>query len=317
VRGPAAHRLAAGLALALLVAAAGASQLHAAAQHRPRYAVGLRVMRIVDPSREIRHGRGAPQPRTLVTSVWYPAAGPASRGDVARAAPASSAGPFPLVVFGHGFAVRPSTYRMLLHAWAEAGYVVAAPAFPRESPDAPGGPQRADVVNEPRDMSVVVSALLRASADRTDPLTGLIAADSIAVAGHSDGAMAALAAAYGARLRDPRIRAAVILSGARMAGVGGFAFRSGTPPLLAVQGTADGLNAPRSTDAYFTLAARPKYLLRLVGAGHLAPYVQPGPWLTLVTRMSIGFLDRYAGRVPGARVPAPGADQRATLVAAP
>lgn len=307
---------AAALALATIAAVHGAAPLDAAPR-LARFAVGLRVMRIVDPSRVIRSAGGVTRPRTLVTSVWYPASGAASPRDVANAPPATSTGAFPLVVFGHGFAVRPSTYALLLHAWAAAGYVVAAPAFPIENADAPGGPNRGDLVNQPRDMSVVISRLRTAAADPGDPFHGLLTTDRVAVAGHSDGAMTALATAYGARVRDRRVVAALVFSGARMDGIGGFTFRPGTPALLAVQGTADRLNAPASTYGFFARAARPKFLLRLLGGGHLAPYVRPGRWLALIERTSIAFLDRYLALRPGAGVPMPSAAQAGALTARP
>jgi fermentation-respiration switch protein FrsA (DUF1100 family) len=64
-------------------------------------------------------------------------------------------------------------------------------------------------------------------------------------------------------------------------------------PLLAVQGTADSVNSPSSTYSYFADAPRPKYLLRLLGAEHTAPYQDEQPHLGIVARVSTAFLDRY------------------------
>lgn len=110
--------------------------------------------------------------------------------------PEHAAGPFPLVVFGHGFAVTPAYYCRLLRAWARAGHVVAAAVFPLENAHAPAGPDEADIVNKPRDMSFVITHLLAASDDRRSPLAGLIDPDAVAVSGQSDGGETALAAAY-------------------------------------------------------------------------------------------------------------------------
>jgi fermentation-respiration switch protein FrsA (DUF1100 family) len=74
------------------------------------------------------------------------------------------------------------------------------------------------------------------------------------------------------------------------------AFPRGGPPLLAVQGTADPLNAPATTAAYFARAAHPKFLLWLLGASHLPPYTDQQPELGIVERTSIAFLARYLGR---------------------
>jgi len=146
-------------------------------------AVGLRVLRLVDRTRSILLPNGQRRPRVVLTYVRYPANG-LGLGD-RRNAPASG-GPFPLVVFGHGFAVTPSIYGTQLRAWARAGFVVAAPVFPLGNANAPGGPNEADIVNQPRDMSLVISRLLAASANGRNPLVGLIDAKRIAVAGHSD-----------------------------------------------------------------------------------------------------------------------------------
>ncbi len=104
-------------------------------------------MRFVDHTRSVQLPDGATVPRTLRTYVWYPSQGPANGSDRRDAPAARSDGPFPLIVFGHGFAVTPMLYAPLLRAWARAGYVVAAPAFPLENADAPGGPSEADLSN--------------------------------------------------------------------------------------------------------------------------------------------------------------------------
>jgi predicted dienelactone hydrolase len=263
-------------------------------------AVGLRVLRLVDRSRLARPERGRPFPRALTVVLRYPATGSAGEDDSFDAPAARGAGALPLIVFAHGFDVTPATYSRLLRAWARAGYVVAAPVFPLESSTAPGGPDEADLVNEPADISYVISRLLAATAAPGGPLAGVIDPARIAVAGQSDGGIAALAAAYALRTHDPRIKAAVVLSGAELSGFGGYPFHAGEPPLLAVQGTADTTNAPRNTYAYFDGAARPKYLLRLLGAGHLPPYTTETAQLALVERTTLAFLGSYLGGAPGA-----------------
>jgi dienelactone hydrolase len=264
------------------------------------FAVGIRVLRLIDTSRAIRLPNGRTEPRTLLTYVRYPALAAPGRLDLPDAPAARTEGPFPLVVFGHGFAVTPGPYAHLLQSWARAGYVVAAPVFPLSNAHAPGGPDESDLVNQPSDMSFVISRLLAASRASAGPLAGLIAAGHIAVAGQSDGGETALAVAYSRHLRDPRVGAAVILSGAEMAGVGGFSFPRGSAPLLAAQGTADTINEPRFTDEFFNLARRPKFLLRLLGAEHLPPYTDQQPQLAIVERTTIAFLDSFLKRIPGA-----------------
>jgi dienelactone hydrolase len=300
------------LALAASGVAAGLEGRNAAASRStgPPYAVGLSVRHLVDDARLIKLPGGRSEPRPLVTYVRYPALAARSGTDHAGAPAASVDGPFPLVVFGHGYAVTPVVYGRLLRAWTAAGYVVAAPVFPLANANAPGGPDEADLVNQPADLRFVITQLLAAAATPGDPLEGMIDPLRIAVAGHSDGAETALAVAYSRRFRDPRIRAAVILSGAEVSGFGRYIFPPGSPALLAAQGTADRLNPPKFTHGFYDIAARPRFLLTLFQARHLAPYTYEQPQLGIVERVTTAFLGRYlkagplqpliaAGTVPG------------------
>jgi dienelactone hydrolase len=239
--------------------------------------VVVRVLHLVDNSRSIQLPDGRKVARPVTTYVRYPGTGN---------------GPWPLVVFGHGYAATPGIYAKLLRAWTLAGYVVAAPLFPLGNAHAPAGPDESDIVNQPRDMSFVISQLLAASAAATSALHGLVDPSRIAVAGQSDGAETAFAVAYDQPFRDSRIDAAVILSGAQLPGVA-FRFPHRTVPLLATQGTADTINPPSFTYAFFRAAPRPKFLLTLPGAGHLPPYTTQQPQLGVVERVTTAFLDRY------------------------
>jgi predicted dienelactone hydrolase len=257
--------------------------IRSASKPRGPFAVGLLVLRLVDRSRTI-----GGVPRTLVTVVRYPAVGAPSAADLPNALPDRAAAPFPLVLFAHGYRLAPYTYTRLLRTWAHAGFVVAAPFFPLTNAVAPVV-DRSDLSNQPQDLRFLIARLL---AQRGAPLGGLIDGSRIALGGHSDGVDTALAVAYG-NPADPRVRAALGFSGAEISAFTGFGSARRGVPLLAIHGTADSVNSPSGTYSYFAQAPRPKYLLKLLGAEHTAPYQDEQPHLGIVARVSTAFLDRY------------------------
>ncbi|MGH9103628.1 MAG: alpha/beta hydrolase family protein [Acidimicrobiales bacterium] len=270
-----------------------------------RYGVGLWQVSLTEPGRVVEPPHSSageePGPRMLVTQIRYPATTSPNAGEIANAPPAAGSGPFPLVVFGPGYLQLPQNYAPLLDAWTRAGFVVAAPAFPLTNPATPGGPDEYDQVNQPADLSFLITSLIHDSGTPGNPLSGLVDTTEVAATGHSDGGNTVLALADNSRYRDARVKAVVVLSGQEWTGGFGVAgwFPAGSPPLLAVQGTADPVNPPQATDQFFAAAPQPKYLLCLQGSGHLDPYSTTEPAESLVARASIDFLDHYLYRAPG------------------
>lgn len=267
------------------------------------------------------HSRPALGTRRLPVLVRYPVvpAAQASSGRLARR-------PFPLVVFAPGFLQCGSSYATLLRAWASAGYVVATVEFPRTHCHV-AVPDEADLSSQPADISAVISRLLAAASNApatpapavTSPggaLSGLIDPAKIAVAGHSDGGDTAAALAANTCCRDPRVKAALILSGAEWPPLGGRYFPPGTPPILFTQGTDDTWNPPAaSTELYQSDTTGTRYFLTLLATGHFTPYEGHAPPEPLVARVTIAFLNAYldgqpkqvaamqaAGNVPGVAV---------------
>jgi alpha-beta hydrolase superfamily lysophospholipase len=284
--------LLAGAGAAAPAAPAASPVLAGAAHQQPApYAVGMRQYTFVDPSRPTQPNRtfaGAPT-RTLPTMLLYPALGDPSGPAVQGATPVRRRHGFPLVVFSHGFTATGPAYEPLLALFVRAGYVVAAPTFPLSSAGAPGGPLLTDYVNQPGDVSFVMTQVLRlARSDRS--LRRTIDRHEIGVAGHSLGAITTLGVAANSCCQDPRIDAAVSLSGIELPFAGGSYFSQPMAPLMLVHGTADGTVPYGASVAAFAQAPAPKVFLSLLQAPH-TPFV--APWLDPTVRAITDFLDGY------------------------
>jgi hypothetical protein len=117
-----------------------------------------------------------------------------------------------------------------------------------------------------------------------------IDATRVGLAGHSDGAETVLAEGAEGGLA---VRAVIALAVSPLP-AGPVA---ATPPLLVGQGDRDTVNPPDLGQAVYDQAGRPRYLLHLLGAGHLPPFTGGAPWGSVVARVTVDFLDRYvAGR---------------------
>jgi predicted dienelactone hydrolase len=170
------------------------------------YQVGEWQVTFVEPAHTGTAGQRLGQ-RPLVTQIRYPLAQRSSGRQPAR-------GPFPLLLFAPGFMQCGGPYSRLLNAWASAGYVVAAVNFPRTDCHAGPAAYEPDLVNQPPDMSFVLSRLLALGSKPGDRFSGLLNRHQIAAAGQSDGGDTVAALAANACCRDHRLDAAAVLSGA-------------------------------------------------------------------------------------------------------
>jgi pimeloyl-ACP methyl ester carboxylesterase len=166
---------------------------------------------------------------------------------------------------------------------------VAAPEFPLTDADVAGSSlDENDLPNQPADVRFVIASLLAASS----PVRTAIDPTRVAVAGHSDGAVTALDLADDHGLK---LRAVVVLSGGPI----GRPVTSNAPILVA-HGDQDTTDPPDQGQAVFDQASRPKFLLHLLGAGHLPPFAGGTRWQPVVDRVTVDFLDRYVTGTAGA-----------------
>jgi len=255
------------------------------------YAVGVRAYTFVDSSRTTSANGGFPgaSTRTLPTVVYYPATGDAGGSTQSDAAPDRADGPYPLVLFAHGYDVTPAFYASLLRRWAAAGYVVAAPTFPILS-GSPGGASHVDYEKTFGDASFVISSVVTLGGG--DPLTGIVDSRRIAAAGHSDGEVIAFGLGFLECCRDARVRSVIAMAG-NLANANNPSVRGTGTPILHIMDDHDEYDPYPDSIAWDreNLTA-PRWMLSLVNASHVPPYTQPGnAHFELVSQATIDFLD--------------------------
>jgi len=225
--------------------------------------------------------------RSVLTLIRYP---------VGRGSSGSwpAGGPFPLIMFAPGFMQCSSTYEDLLQSWASAGYVVASVDFPRTDCLVGSAAYEPDLVNQPGDVSYVLSRLLSLNAQHHGFLSGQLNPHEVAATGQSDGGDTVAALAGNTCCQDHRLKAVAVLSGAEWPPMPGPYFAGKAPPMLFVQGNADTINPPwTSVQLYRADRASPRYYLDLYGADHMVPYTGDNPVERLVARITLAFFDRY------------------------
>lgn len=236
---------------------------------------------VVDSTRPtVSRGTSVADARTLDTTVWLPAdddGHPIGRH-------------LPWLVFLHGFDVEPDTYARMIEQWARAGYAVAAPLLPLTSSQSGSVQDEADMVNEPADVSFLITSLLARSAAETGPLSDRLDPRRIGVAGHSDGANVAFATGYSSTLGDPRIVAVIDESGELPTGMGPYPPRASGPPLLLIASDRDEFVRAGQTRALFDAVDVPRWWLMLHGAAHLPPFGETNAWSAVVDQVTVDFL---------------------------
>lgn len=257
----------------------------AAAVPRGPFAVATSSLDVVDESRPtVSRGRTISSSRSLPTTVFHPVA----------TSPAGER--WPLLVFAHGFEIGPGPYERVCRMLASRGYVVAAPSFPLTDRNAAGtNLDRGDLANQAADVAVVIDAVLAEAERRSSALAGRVDGARIGVIGHSDGADTALDVAYYPGRTDPRVRAVVAMSPDAMAAPGGTV--GADVPLLVTHGDRDTITPFSNATAVIGQVRAHRFLLVLVGGGHLEPVTQDTRWTPALDDVTVAFLDRYlAGR---------------------
>ena len=258
-----------------------------------RFQVARRDMTFIEPAHTSAAGK-AIGPRTLETEVRYPVSLNSARRQRVH-------GPFPLLLFAPGFQQCGAPYGDLLNYWAGAGYTVATVDFPRTDCVVAATADEADMVNQPADMSYVLTRLLAISGKSAGPLAGLVNGDQVGAAGQSDGGDTVGALAANTCCTDRRPRAVAVLSGAEWPPMPGRYFAQAPVPMLFVQGSADVVNPPWTSVQLYESNPGTRYYLDLIGANHTGPYWGTNRFEQVVARVTLAFFDRYVLGQPRAR----------------
>ncbi|MDG1203859.1 MAG: dienelactone hydrolase family protein [Pseudomonadales bacterium] len=196
---------------------------------------------------------GAPH-RSLPSAIWYPK---------------NAGGPYPLIVYSHGFTSSRDETKYLLAQLASHGYVVLAANYPLTSGAAPGGANANDVSNQPEDITFLIDSVLALS-DSDKPFEGEIDSNRIGLMGLSLGGLTTSLTSYHPRLREPRVKAAVSIAGPSEFLSKKFYDQSGvTIPFLMIAGSADRLILHNSNAAVIPERVTNGSLLTIVGGNHI------------------------------------------------
>jgi len=268
--------------------------------------------------------------------------------------PIDSPAPVPLVIFSHGMGGSSDAFADLTEHWASHGYVVILPTHAdslkrqrdqgRDPLDFARDPEayrrRVDLVSRVGDVVAILDALApiqeKIPALRTKDARTLIDADRIGVAGHSAGAFTAMlcadvkvrtrSALRGTRIGDPRIDAAIIISGqgTTSANLMQDSWSQCRRPMLVIAGSLDVANVGNETPEsrrhpYELSPPGDKYLLFIDGATHSSyqgkggegrramrvASEKPSTDIEIITNavasQTLAFLDAYLMADPGAK----------------
>lgn len=184
--------------------------------------------------------------------------------DAYRGVKASAKGPFPLVIFAHGFSAYRDQSTFLTAHLATWGFVVASPDFLERGLASQLGEPPATPRTEDDVIQSTITAVRRASASRHSILRATVRKGRIGIVGHSAGGFTAIR--YGAQ---PDVRTYVSLSAGRSGRPGTAPITPPDKPSMFIVGAQDGIVPPDSVRSAYAAAPAPKRLVVIDGSGHL------------------------------------------------
>lgn len=217
-----------------------------------QFQIGHRTITFNDPSRTGGFGSGGGAGRQIQTEIYYPAT---TAGDNATFA----AGEFPVIVFGHGFAMTWDAYSNIWQRYAAMGYILA---FPRTEGGLFPAPSHNDFA---LDLKVVSDRMLEEHLLTFSPYFGKINGN-VGIMGHSMGGGASILASA----NNTSIKTVVGLAPAETDPSAIAAANSISVPALIFSGGQDGVTPPdeHHLPIYSGLSSAKKTFVNIVGGAH-------------------------------------------------
>ena len=217
-----------------------------------QYQVGHTTITFNDPARTGGTGSGGGPGRQIQTEIYYPAS---TAGDNV----ALASGQYPVITFGHGFAMAWDAYSNIWQRYAAKGYILA---FPRTEGGLIPSPSHGDFGT---DLRQVAEKMLALNTNASSIFNGKVAQRAL-IMGHSMGGGATMLASA----NNSNIVGIVGLAPAETDPAATLAAPNVTVPALIFSGTADGVTpaAEHHTPIYNGLASSCKNFVNIVGGGH-------------------------------------------------
>ncbi|NLA34822.1 MAG: hypothetical protein GX868_03930 [Actinobacteria bacterium] len=186
-------------------------------------------------------------------------------------AAAADDGPYPVVLFSHGYAGFPEQSADLVTHLASWGMVVAAPDHVERSLGGLLGPaaQGVEPSTDPAVLSAALDAVIAEAGTDGSPIRDLVDAERVAVGGHSAGAAAAFRTASTDERIDGFISYSVGYEGLMTPRDGGAPAAIPAVPGVVMLGSIDDTIPAESSRSLYAAMTAPKALVEIADSGHL------------------------------------------------
>lgn len=217
-----------------------------------QFAIGTQTITYNDPARTGGVGSGGGPGRQIECAVYYPATSAGNNSPVAL-------GEFPIIVFGHGFAMEWSAYQNVWQHLVPQGYIMI---FPKTESALFPAPSHNDFG---LDLALVSERLLAENDESNSPFYQKINGNS-AIMGHSMGGGATMLAAQ----NNNNIKTIIGLAPAETNPSAISAAENVNVPALILSGSSDGVTPPAEhhIPIYDALSSSCKSFVSLTGGAH-------------------------------------------------